>query len=466
MKKISALLFFFLFITSCFAQSINGQWNGKLNVGVVNLRIVFHLQQDGEALKASMDSPDQNAAGIAMSSASFADSTLRMALAMAGIEFEGKLVAPDSISGTFKQMGRSFPLSLKRGETEVTGLLRPQEPKAPFPYTEEEVSFTNPKAGISLSGTLTKPKGDGPFPAIVLISGSGPQNRDEELFGHKPFAVIADYLTRQGIAVLRYDDRGTAKSGGVFASATSFDFATDAEAAFDFLKERADIKPGEIGLLGHSEGGMLAPLIASERHDVAFLVLLAGPGVRGDKLLLMQQEALGRTAGMDSSALARSERENQGAFELVFQTANTDSLKAALSTYLNKIIRENPNDPIPDGMTQEAFVNAQVNRICSPWMLGFIKYDPAPALRKVPCPVLAVNGEKDLQVPAEPNLDAIRKAMQAGTNDQLTTKAFPGLNHLFQPCTTGMPNEYGEIETTIAPQVLEYIADWIKKQVE
>ena len=446
-----------------FGQEISGSWNGILKVQGLQLRIVFNIDKTQNGYAATMDSPDQGAKGIPVTSTSFENSTLKLTVASARIEYEGVLGSDDLITGTFKQAGMSFPLNLSKETAKKDAYIRPQEPKRPFPYVEEEVTFENKKVGVSLAGTFTLPKKEGIFPVVVLISGSGPQNRDEEIMGHKPFLVISDYLTRNGIAVLRYDDRGTGASTGNFKTATSLDFAADAEAAVAFLKTRKEINPEKIGLIGHSEGGIIAPMVANNSNSVAFVVLLAGTGIPGDQLLLLQQELIGRASGISETELQKIKAVNQGAFEIVVKSTNSDQLKNDLTNYLKEAMKADSNIKDTD---KDAMFKLQVEQISNPWMQYFLKYNPAIALEKVKCPVLAINGEKDLQVPPKENLEAIKNALQKGGNNQATFRELPGLNHLFQECKTGTPGEYASIEQTFSPIALTEILKWIQMQTK
>ena len=341
----------------------------------------------------------------------------------------------------------SFPLNLSKEIAEKEKLVRPQEPAKPYSYYEEEVAFENRKAGITLAGTLTLPTKEGVFPAVVLISGSGPQNRDEELMGHKPFLVLSDYLTKNGIAVLRFDDRGISASKGDFKTATSLDFSTDVEAGVAYLQTRKEINKKKIGLIGHSEGGIIAPMVVSRSKNIAFIVLLAGTGIPGDQLLLLQQELIGKDSHISDASLKTVKIINKGAFEIVTKSTNSEQLKIDLTSYIKQALKDNPDAINPKSMSQDEFIKMQVDQIASPWMLYFIKYNPATALEKVKCPVLAINGEKDLQVPPKENLEAIKRALTKGGNKKVTTIELSNLNHLFQECKTGSPSEYAAIET-------------------
>ena len=466
MKRITLILLTNIFCLTIFGQDISGQWNGVLKVQGTQLRIVFNITKTENGINSTMDSPDQGAKGIPTTSTNFENSILKITIANAKIEYEGILGKDNNIVGTFKQGGQSFPMNLSKEIIEKEKLLRPQEPTKPYPYYSEDITFENKKAGINLAGTLTLPKKDGVFPVVILISGSGPQNRDEELLGHKPFLVLSDYLTKNGIAVLRFDDRGTALSKGDFKTATSADFATDVEAGIDYLKTRKEINKKKIGLIGHSEGGLIAPMVASKSKDVSFIVLLAGTGIKGDKLLLLQQKLIGKASGISDDDLQKSELINRKAFDIVNKSNNLEQLRTDLTKYIKQQLKDNPNAEKPSGMGDDDFVNLQVKQIANPWMQYLIKYNPAPTLEKVKCPVLAINGGKDLQVPPKENLDAIKKALTKGRNKNIKTKELPNLNHLFQECKTGSPSEYAKIEQTFSPIALTEILKWVQRQIK
>lgn len=459
--KILPFLLLSFFSSSIFGQDITGQWNGELKVQGIQLRLVFTITQTGNSLSATMDSPDQGAKEIPTTATNFENSVLKITIDNLKIEYEGILGKDDVIIGTFKQGGQSFPMNLSKKEIEKKKQIRPQEPLKPYPYYSEDISFENKKAGISLSGTLTLPKKGGVFPVVILISGSGPQDRNEEIVGHKPFLVLSDFLTKNGIAVLRYDDRGTALSKGEFTTATTVDFATDVEAGIDYLKTRKEIDKNKMGLIGHSEGGVIAPLVASKSKDVAFIVLLAGTGIQGDKLLLLQQKLIGKVSGISDEDLIKNEIAYRKAFEIVNKSKTLKQLNIDLTNFFIQSLKENPNTQKPKEIPVEDFVKLQVQQIASPWMQYFIKYNPAFALEKVTCPVLAINGAKDLQVPPKENLEAIEKALIKGKNNKITIKELANLNHLFQECKTGSPEEYGAIEQTFAPIALTEIVQWI-----
>ena len=328
----------------------------------------------------------------------------------------------------------------------------------------KQCAAENIAAGVTLAGTLTLPKGEGPFPAAILITGSGGQNRNEEIFQHKPFWVIADHLTRGGIAVLRVDDRGVGGStaGDNPGQATSFDFAGDVGAGMDFLRAHARIAPDKIGLIGHSEGGIIAPLVARERDDVAFAVLLAGTGVRGDKLLLMQHAAIMRASDIDEETISAACAAQERLFATVLDSALSPQ---ELETRLTRAIQEEEEFQKASAEDQAQGLKTALAQLTNPWMVTFIRHDPAAVLRKVRCPVLALNGELDLQVPFKANLDAIARALKAAQNPDFSTRAFPGLNHLYQHCETGLITEYGKIEETFSVEVLEVMRAWIGERV-
>ena len=463
MKVHFSLLLFLFTIMSAVAQDITGNWYGILKVPGQQLDLVFHISKTGDGYTSTMDSPEQQAFGIPVQSTTFKENVLELKIPKSGIQYEGSF-QNSVITGTFKQGGMEFPLDLFRekpeGNSEVAGFNRPQEPKRPFPYVEEEVSFENKKDSVHLVGTLTLPEKEGKFPAVVLISGSGPQDRNSEVLGHKPFLVLADYLTRHGIAVLRYDERGVEQSTGNFSTATTADFANDTRAAVDFLRNREEINSEEIGLIGHSEGGMIAPMVAAKNKDIAFLVLMAGPGLKGDKLLLIQQELVSGVRGETEKNIQIIRELNESAFDIL-NSSSPENVENDLREFFREGLKEDSITNIPEGMDQQELINVQVQRLMRPWMQFFLTYDPAEALKKVEVPVLAINGDKDLQVSSEENLSAIEKALKEGGNNQVTIKEYPGLNHLFQESTTGSPDEYAEIEQTISPKVLKDIKDWV-----
>lgn len=443
-------------------DKLSGTWLGTLKVMGAQLRLVVRISRnEAGGYSSLLDSPDQGARDIPTSQTTLMNDSLRIEAAMIGALYTG-CYHPDSlvITGTWRQGGMEFPLNLKRSEDGVV-MRRPQEPQPPWPYLVEEVTVRNEAAGIELAGTLTRPAGSGPFPAALLISGSGAQDRDEALMGHRPFLVLADHLTRQGLVVLRLDDRGVGKSQGSMAAATTADFVGDALAATAWLKRCAFVHPGEIGLIGHSEGAMVAPMAAVRSRDVAWIVMMAGMGMTGERLIDRQAELIARAEGADAAAIARN-RQLQQQIVSVLKQEKDDSLAAARLRPIFAASLAGMSAEELKGLGEvDLYIQAQVRQLTSPWFRYFLACDPIPVLRRVKCPVLAINGELDLQVPARENLQAIEQALQAGGNERYRIRLYPGLNHLFQTARSGSPSEYGRIEETMAPQVLEDIGGWI-----
>lgn len=462
MKKFIIAIFTFCTINLSAQNEIIGSWNGLLEVQGVKLRLVFHVMKTEDGLVSTMDSPDQGAKGIPVTSTVFKDPILKLQISSARIEYIGE-ISGDLITGTFKQGGQEFSLDLKKENLESKTLsVRPQEPTPPYGYYTENIKFENVESNLTLSGTLSLPAKKGKYPVAILISGSGPQNRDGEIMGHKPFLVISDYLTKNGIGVLRYDERGVGESEGNFISANSKDFGSDVSSAVDYLKTRKDIDSEKIGLIGHSEGGVVAPMVASKSNDIAYMILLAAPGVPGDQLMIKQQGMIAKVSGANEQEIEKSKRTNAKVFEIVLSSnGDMQVLRKDLEEYLEEVLKNDPKSK-PEEMSVDQFVNFQVNQITTPWMLHFLKYDPSLALQSVKCPVLALNGDKDLQVSSKENLKAIKKALKKGKNRKVTAEELEGINHLFQECTTGLPIEYGEIEQTISPMVLEEMMSWLK----
>ncbi|NDI97543.1 alpha/beta hydrolase [Flavobacterium sp. LaA7.5] len=464
MKKIVTLITL-LITTGLFAQDITGSWHGLLTFPGGKLRITINVKQSENNYVITMDSPDQGATGIPTEKVKFENNALSFTIPAINGDYKGTY-ENNGFTGTFTQNNYPIQLNLGREEIKAEKPERPQEPAKPYPYYSEEVTFKNEKAGITLAGTLTMPKKEGNFPAVVLISGSGPQNRDEELLGHKPFLVLADHLTRNGIAVLRYDDRGVAASGGEFEGATTDDFATDAAAAFAYLQSLPSINKKKTGLIGHSEGGTIAPIVASKNNEVAFIVLMAGTAIPGDELMMLQNYLLGKANGMPEEELTKLGNINRKVYDVIKEEKDGQVLKTKLQSMFNSELK--PlfiSKGIPANQVSQ-YINMQVAELSSPWYTNFIRYNPAPALEKVQCPILALNGDKDLQVAAIANLDAIKRAAEKSGNKKVITKQLAGLNHLFQESSTGSPSEYGNIEQTIAPSALNEITEWIIKQVK
>ncbi len=427
-------------------------WEGKLAVGPgITLRLVLHVTTASDGTQtATFDSLDQGALGMPVDEVVRDRSSLAFTMKAIGADYTGKLDdAQASASGTFKQRGAELPLTMAKTD-KASELRRPQTPKPPFPYRSEDVTYTNPVGGVTLAGTLTTPQGDGPFPAALLITGSGPQDRDETLFQHKPFLVIADDLTKKGVAVLRVDDRGVGGSSGNITTATTQDFAADVLAGVAFLKGRKEIDPARIGLIGHSEGALVAPMVASQSKDVAFVVMLAGPGLPGRDILLLQSALIQRAAGVPEANLAQSQAVDKKVYAALASAKDDKDAETKIRAVLTAFARESgvPRPPAED--------DALVGRLANAWFRYFVKYDPRPALTKMKCPAIALSGEKDMQVPPKEDLAEIKKA-----NPRIVTKELPGLNHLFQTAKTGAPSEYSTIEETFSPAALDEISAFV-----
>jgi len=435
------------------ASDIDGDWLGTLDAGMGKLRLLLHIANSEDGLNATMDSLDQNANGIPVSSITRTNTSLKFEMKAIGGAYDGSISQDlSTFTGTWTQMGKSLPLTFKRVKNaSELELRRPQNPVKPYPYHEEDVAYSNPAAKIQLAATLTIPSGKGPFPAVLLMAGSGPHDRDESIMGHKPFLVLADYLTRKGIVVLRADKRGVGKSGGDYGQAVMADFASDAGAGVAYLKTRQEVDPHKIGLVGHSEGGIEAPMVAMSDPDVAFVVMMAGPGVPGEQLLAAQLVLIERAAGKSDAEIEKDASIQRDVLATIKKDKN--------STELEKDLRLVMARKVP-----EAQIGMQVKVVSSPWFRDLLEYDPAVTLTKLRCPVLAINGERDLQVPPEQNLPPIRKALEAAGNKNSEVAELPGLNHLFQTAQTGAISEYSEIEETISPSALEKVASWILKQ--
>lgn len=437
---------------------VEGNWRGALDVGAFKLRLVLKISKSADGkLTATVDSLDQNAKDLVVDTITLQDGALNFEMKALSASYTGTLSKDGSqLTGKFTQGGAVFPLDFTR-VTDVSQmeLNRPQTPKKPYPYKEEEVSYDNKQDQVKLAATLTLPQGDGPFPAVVLITGSGPQDRNESLLSHQPFLVLADYLTRRGIAVLRADDRGMGGTSKGGPNDTTENYAADALAGVEFLKTRKEINAKQIGLIGHSEGGMAAPMAATKSNDVAFMVLMAGPGIPGEKLLTKQ---IGLIAAAEcEKEVARAIAEGQQLMATVVQ--EKDDAVARQKLHEGAVRRTEAAKKKIDA--QLANADAQSAAWATPWFRYFIGYDPRPTLMKVRVPVLAINGEKDLQVPAKEDLEGIEEALKAAGNKDYKIVLLPNLNHLFQTTKTGAPSEYAEIEETLAPILLQTIGDWI-----
>lgn len=430
-------------------RDLTGYWEGSLAISpTAPLVLGFTITGPDEAL---LQIPSQGVRNLKVSSVRQEGALLTIGIDILQATYSGTYDADkQQIVGTFVQMGQSLPLVLSLGELKED--TRPQDPKKPYPYISEDIVFAQKPEGFLLAGTITRPEGEGPFPSVVLVSGSGPQNRDEELVGHRPFLVLADELTRSGIVVLRYDDRGFAKSGGDASAATSLDFADDAESAVTYLRGLSYVDADCMGMIGHSEGAIIGPIVAQRNKDLDFLVLMAGPGVTGMEVLEDQTAAILRAQKAPEAVIAQTVRTNLAIFATVLDTSlPLEERKASVLQTLESL-----------GMPTEA-AKAQIGALFSPWYMKFLVLDPSTYLEDLDIPVMILNGTKDTQVSASLHVPAIEAALLSGGNTRYTTKVYEGLNHLFQPAMTGSPEEYATIETTIEPQVLQDIASWILK---
>jgi pimeloyl-ACP methyl ester carboxylesterase len=437
---------------------VEGRWAGSIQIPGSALDVQVDLNYKNGYWVGQIDLPTQGAKGVPLSDIKVTrtEATFSIAGVPGEPTFHGKLT-DGAITGEFTQSGQSMPFRL--GREELARPNRPQEPQPPFPYVAHDVTFANGE--IELAGTLTVPEGKGPFPATVLISGSGSQDRNEEVFDHKPFLVLADHLTRAGIAVLRVDDRGVGKSGGSAALATSDDFAGDTLAGVNYLCSRSEIDKKQIGLIGHSEGGIIAPKLATESNKVAWIVLLAGPSVPGSELLLRQVELLARAAGLPHERIDLAVKQQAKLVQLI----EGDAQEGAIRGMLRELLRSQSGGALSEEQLEEQVI-AQNANLTSPWFRHFLTYDPRTALRKLEVPVLALYGEKDLQVDPKQNLPEARKALEQAGNKDFFVEEMEGLNHLFQTATTGSIAEYYTIEETMSPAALKRITEWIGERVK
>ena len=437
---------------------VEGLWQGALETRGLRLRYQLHVSHDSEGeLIGALDSLDQSVSGLPAINVTLKDSAFHFEIPAMGGTYDGALNAEkNAMAGSWSQSGQTASVEFKRSDQPLE-LRRPQNPTKPYPYREEDVTFSNASAKVTLSGTLTLPKGSGPFPAAVLVAGSGPHDRDESLENHKPFLVLSDFLTRQGIAVLRYDKRGIGKSTGSADSATTLDLASDTAAAIDFLKSRKDIDSAHIGLIGHSEGAMIAPYLAAHSKDVAWVVLLAAPVTKGQDTLLNQSELIARASGLTEPEILASLEFDRNAYNLVREEKNP----AVLTEKLKSFVKSSGLD----GVMPPTVLEPQLRMLTSPWFRFFLDYDPLPSLQNTKCPVLALYGQKDLQVPAKTNLPLLQKALSDADNTQADIRQLADLNHLFQHAYSGSPAEYGAIEETFSPEALQIISDWLQPRI-
>ena len=452
-------------------EKLLNAWIGRLDLGAMRPVMQFRIVEDKDGNElVYFDSVTEGQTGFE-AAWKIEDGTLSFDVADIGLTFRGKLNEKENrAEGRWKQGGQNFALILEKRKSEFSDPHvwenRPQRPQAPFPYREEEVKVEHEPAGVTLAGTLTIPKGEGPFPAVVLISGSGPQDRDETLMGHKPFLVLADHFSRRGIAVLRYDDRGTAKSTGKFGLATSNDFANDASAVVDFLQKHPRIAKDKIALCGHSEGGLIAPIVAAKRSDLAAIVLMAGPGIDGVETAMTQSKAMSLNAGATEEQVDLSQRILMKVLEIAQSTESKSEVKEKVEAAIDEIAESLDEKQKPMIAEVKPAILGQVRRFTSPWFRFFLAYDPQTSLKKVKCPILAINGEKDLQVLPKLNLERIEKILEESNHDDFETIELVGLNHLFQKCENGSMGEYKSIDETFNPEAMKVMTDWLKKKLK
>lgn len=463
---------FFLLVTSIVspAQSpLAGDWSGKMQAGAASMRLVLHIK-DSVGIHVSMDSPDQNAFGFKADQATITGDSITVLFTSIRGKYRSVLATENGrqqLKGVWSQGGMQLPLVLERGAG--AALVRPQTPKPPFAYRVDDVTYTNTDSSVTLGATLTVPAGPGKYPAVILITGSGLQDRDETLFGHKPFWVIADHLTRNGFAVLRVDDRGVGKSTGDGANATSEDFANDVITSINYLKARPEIDVRQIGLLGHSEGGMIAPIVAAKTKDVAFMILLAGPSVKGSAVLKEQRAAIFRVSGVPEQTVS----EINALYDEVTRVVIHAGTKSQALTDVEAMVKKwntsagtETKTILQTGSEEQVkkFADQVVKQLYSPWFKYFLQFEPAPVLAKSKCPVLALYGEKDIQVVSSQNLEPMKRILaQTRKPENFSVQEIRHVNHLFQKCTACTVAEYGELTETFSAETLALITDWLKR---
>lgn len=467
MKKYILILSTVIIGFSLQAQDFIGQWNGLLKVPNQELTFIFKIKKEGDKYITTMDSPDQGAKDLPTSSTEIEGQRITIKAASLGMIYKGELDKErTAIKGTFQQGGFSTELNLSRKAVKKKIVARFQEPKD-FPYEQEEVTFKNEEAGIDLAGTLTYPKGKKIKKVVVLISGSGAQNRDSDLVGmnHRPFLVLSDYLTREeGIAVLRYDERGVGESTGEYAGSTSLDFSKDVEAAVDYLAARPEFEKAKIGLIGHSEGGMIAPMVANRSKAVDFVVLLAGPGIPIDELMILQARRTAEAQGVPSMMLDANGGLVKDAYTFMKAnpTMDDETFKKEIKEVFKTAVKKHfPAQVQPMLGNLDAFAAKESAAMTSPWFRYFINYDPTENLEKLSVPALVLNGSLDVQVTSKENLAGMEKALSG--NKKAKIMELENLNHLFQKAKTGSVQEYKKIEETFNLEALELIGKWICK---
>ncbi|MCC5918051.1 MAG: alpha/beta hydrolase [Cryomorphaceae bacterium] len=453
-----------LLVTTIWAQQPTGSWKGVLDAGMQKLNINLHIKSlPDNKFSGTFDSPDQHAFDIPLSSVGLENGQIVITETSGNIRMVLDFKGEDSLSGTFTQGNQSFPIWFARASAEQIEAerRRPQDPEKPYPYVQEDLSFVNAN-GDTIFGTLTYPEGRGKFPGVVLVTGSGPQNRNSEILGHRPFLVLSDYLTRKGIAVFRYDERGVGESGGDFDEATTLDFAEDASLALITMANHKKVHNKRVGIFGHSEGGLIAPIVNQKHQSPNFMILAATPAIPMDQLLLTQQALVLESQGYSQTQIEEHTGKFRDIFQLIQSSPDLETAEKKVQSFFQSEI-----DQIDDPNTQRAMM-AEVNSIKSsmlnPWFIFFIKYNPLESLQSIEVPTLVINGKRDLQVPSSENIPAMKKAFSSGKNPPVEYKVYENLNHLFQTTETGAPDEYGSIDETFNEAVMEDIANFIISQ--
>lgn len=467
MKKLITSVFAILLFANINAQNILGYWSGEVQISAEKtLEFNFRITKDGENYMTIIDIPTNRVTGLKPKVTTFDNNTLLVDGTNLGIKYEGIFDADtQKIKGNFSEGGNTIPLILEKSKDKPIAIARrPQEPTKPYPYREEEVHFTNNTADVTLAGTFTSPKTNKKHPVVILITGSGPQDRDQTFVGHKTFLVLADYLTKQGIAVLRYDDRGTSESTGIFSTATTEDFANDVVAAVNYLKTRHDIDTKNIGLIGHSEGGIIAPLAADKtKDDIAFIISLAGTGIIGSDLVYNQVISMRAFPVPDEEAFNKTMRK---AIDIASSSKKLLEVKSELKQLYSNEVAPILKPMLGSDEKTEQVLNGLVSARTTPWIRYFYNYNPADEYAKIKIPVLSLNGTKDTQVPAKIHQEGIKKALEKANNKNFKIIELEGLNHLFQEAETGEMDEYSKIDQTFSPQALEIISNWILVQIK
>ena len=471
MKKLSVLLLTLLCTNFAFAQSkFVGIWEGALLVADNKVRLVFYITETNGKLSCKMDSPDQGQTSIPCTKIDYKGDSIWFEIGSAGISYNGKLTSYQLIDGQFAQSVYTIALPLEKTNT-PTQLLRPQTPKPPFSYKIEDVTYYNADKTIKFGGTITIPSGTGSFPAILLISGSGQQNRDEEIYGHKPFAVMADYLTKQGYVVLRVDDRGVGSTTGDVQNATTADFVKDASASLNYLATRKEANKNKLGIIGHSEGGQIATMLAAERKDINFIVSLAGPGVPIVELMEEQSVAVFQSNGADSAFVSHYRTLYRGIIASINAAKDSNDAAIRIQESINQWKKGvSPQTVMDMGLvspkSESEYIQAYVNIYNNKWYNYFLHSNPQPYIEKLSCKVLVLNGEKDIQVLPATNLEGFRKSLKKSSSKKYDVKELKGLNHLFQTCNECHTGEYSTLDETLSPSLLTELSTWLNTNVK